>query len=1612
MADNVIRFGGLPSLTIFLTTLLILFLVVYFQIDMTNSHITNQHAIYMAPTNGYSQPITGYLHTSGSNILQANGTPIYLYGINYDNLRVGGKGGECNITINYNNSNLTRLDINVARIPIYWENIEPYPPTFYPNGTLNHHWNTYYLQDIDHVVNMLTSNGVAVILDFHQDGLDATLKYTRNDNNLSKCYGGGFPIWIAPNALPQYGSEPAAKATLDFAQNVEENSSLMNETPWQGLAAVETMIAKRYLSNERVIGIDIINEPSEFINSTTGNARGSLNEFYDYEARNISIANSNLLIFIEDCKQMAIATIVNECVNTLSSAPPYQNIVYEFHYYTNNFTDSNSLENASIFMAHVERGRQLGLPIWLGEFNTGPSNPSIKAPGAPTNWPQILTPLLQNVSSERLAGWSFWDNQILFSFGSNPANQMISFLNGYAIPYSASLPQNTVVTPAYHVVGDELIGPNGQQFIPHGFIVYCLAQPYLCGPQDKHAQPNEPNDTTKIAAMASFWHANTVRIQVAQEHLFSQSPYNATYLNMIDKEVNFANSRGLVAIITLQEELYGGPSFSTNSSVKFWNLIAPHYANNSMVFFDLFNEPVVNASAAGSSDAAWNIWKNGGTITQNGVTTKYIGFQTLVNEIRAAGANNLIIAESTPTDSDLSGLPTYALTDPANNLAYGFEPKLTAKDGTTPAAWNQSFGNLSKKYLIMMEAFYDNVNEAACNSNSPVLVPELFDYLQSRKLGLLVYSLNPGQAVVGNNIELPTSYAGVTVQPCNNTNGTPYNNTIGDGENVLELFSGGVQSYPALSIAQPAPLNQIITTGQNATITDAGATWGEQPYAYQWLEEAPKQNQFYNATSCAMPKNTTCNFHTYAQTNPGLYTFELKASDSETPSNSIISSIATVTVTQENNQTSVTGENVLTTCGNWICLDGKHYIMYGVNILPFIGNVTSLGKANSAASNVLRLDTDPNLYKDIAGFWHGDSIRVQISSQNLFSQSPYNSTYLGYVDNIVSLAHEYGLTTILSLQYQLNTNGNQPSMPTQDSINFWRIIAAHYANDSYVAFDLFNEPYLTGSPNASTLWGIWQNGGTWKGNFSVGMQAVVNAIRESGSQNLVIAEGMDGATNLSGISTHMLVGNNIAYGLHPYFSKPDTAAPSDWIASFENPIENLSAPVVADEWSEWESDTKAECQQNGPEYAAQLLSFLQSYHVGLLGWDMNTGKLIQEAGNWTDPTSYDNATWSCINATIPQGPGEMLINYFKTYSIYPPQIQPQQSSNTSVSITGSTGNQSGSSSGSSGSQSGPVGSTSGGGGGPVGPVITNFTNYTSRGVHISNFSAYNSNYVEVGARLFHVTNNYITPTMSGITVNNISYTLVPGVPQQISKIESTYYIELQNISYIPILHTVSITIYENTYSAANVTYINATGTQITANVSNSTRTVVNFSMDRVVVRLTGNSAVSEKISLSVQNLTSGNLPILANEDRLSTIDISANAANEVTINLTMHYPSYVPSNSVRLYTLVNGSWTSQINYTINDTSDSINVRFTSDPIIGVFENTPITSLVQSQNKTQSRNVTTSNIIVTNNVQDSGIGTYWRITAIALALIVAAALLLKRMKEKRHNSSSLEPPQTT
>jgi hypothetical protein len=372
-------------------------------------------------------------------------------------------------------------------------------------------------------------------------------------------------------------------------------------------------------------------------------------------------------------------------------------------------------------------------------------------------------------------------------FGKALCAVVVALMVLASIWYPATRASGNATAGSYQVVGTHVVDPNGSRFVPYGFVVECLASVSLtCAVPGVH-QPAK--DLGTIQAAAVTWHSNIVRLQVSQEHLFDQSPYDSAYLAQIDAAVNEANSLGMVAIVSLQEEQFNGPLMPTASAVAFWNVVAAHYATNPMVFFDLYNEPRLTAEAVGGTDILWSVWRNGGTVA--GVT--YVGMQTLVNTVRATGAQNIVMAEGNAFATSLIGVSQWSLT--GTNIVYGVKPQV-AGVYVSPSTWNAQFGAVSSQFAVFPQAFTDNLHSNTCQPNSPTVVPALLTYLGSIQLGLIDYSLDSGNAVVdGSNYMTPTSYPASTINCAPGLPADP-TNTVGDGQDLMTWFQAN--SHPAL----------------------------------------------------------------------------------------------------------------------------------------------------------------------------------------------------------------------------------------------------------------------------------------------------------------------------------------------------------------------------------------------------------------------------------------------------------------------------------------------------------------------------------------------------------------------------------------------------------------------------------------------------------------------------------------------------------------------------------------------------------------------------------------------------------------------------------------------
>jgi len=308
--------------------------------------------------------------------------------------------------------------------------------------------------------------------------------------------------------------------------------------------------------------------------------------------------------------------------------------------------------------------------------------------------------------------------------------------------------------------------------------------------------------------------------------------------------------------------------------------------------------------------------------------------------------------------------------------------------------------------------------------------------------------------------------------------------------------------------------------------------------------------------------------------------------------------------------------------------DGKEVWLQGVNAG---GMETIPNGEQQVKSTVVAIDE-----------WRANCIRLPITEAHWFGRGTYQSgedaaeRFRRDVDKIVRLAANRGAYVAIDL--------HRFRAPKAEHVEFWKDCAARYANHPAVLFDLFNEPH-------GISWEVWRNGG-WVGEQgkrdesaflseaeksknqgfeSVGMQALVDAVRSAGAKNVVIAGGLAWANDLTGIESEAIEkgekasyrledkgGNGIMYSWHTYHWHTGWARLLPVAA--KHPIflgEVGAAP------REEMTFIPLEQKEDPYKFSPNMLGLIQKYRINWTGWCFHpkAGPCMIE--NWDyKPTPY------------------------------------------------------------------------------------------------------------------------------------------------------------------------------------------------------------------------------------------------------------------------------------------------------------------------------------------------------------------------------------------------------
>ena len=263
--------------------------------------------------------------------------------------------------------------------------------------------------------------------------------------------------------------------------------------------------------------------------------------------------------------------------------------------------------------------------------------------------------------------------------------------------------------------------------------------------------------------------------------------------------------------------------------------------------------------------------------------------------------------------------------------------------------------------------------------------------------------------------------------------------------------------------------------------------------------------------------------------------------------------------------------------------------------------------------------------------WNCNTIRLPLNQNRWFGemeqQNDGGRLYRLIVDEIVRYISENGCYVIIDLHNfaiegqarEIHSAPEIYDMPNMKSVDFWQDVAARYANAPAVLFDLYNEPH-------DESWNVWKFGGWVRTNLTVdttyqspGMQALLDVVRSTGAENVVIAGGLDWGYDLRGIPEYALDDpyGNIVYGTHIYPWKGNEA---DWNRSVGHVIGRF--PILVGEVG---------CEPNSvpwPSYdpytwAVEVLSYINEHRLNWTAWCFHPSAGPCLIKDWTyEPTPY------------------------------------------------------------------------------------------------------------------------------------------------------------------------------------------------------------------------------------------------------------------------------------------------------------------------------------------------------------------------------------------------------
>ncbi len=309
--------------------------------------------------------------------------------------------------------------------------------------------------------------------------------------------------------------------------------------------------------------------------------------------------------------------------------------------------------------------------------------------------------------------------------------------------------------PPLRVVGRELRTDDGEAVWLQGVSVPSLEW-----------TPTGEHVLRSIVTAIDVWQANVIRLPVREHYWAGEGKHQrdggTAYRRLVDQAVRATETRGAYLVLDLHR--FRAPDAN---DLAFWRSAARRYAGRPGVLMSLFNEP---------HDISWKVWRDGGRVTvkseAEGGEPRHFdspGMQALAAAVRAAGADNVLIASGLDWGYDLSGVAGgFALAEPdpnARGIMYeshvypwksDWRGKVLSAAAKVPVLIGETGAPLKPMPFL----------PASSHENPYTWVPDMLACIQEHRLHWTAWAFHPkcGPAMLQDWAYTPTPHWGAFVR--------------------------------------------------------------------------------------------------------------------------------------------------------------------------------------------------------------------------------------------------------------------------------------------------------------------------------------------------------------------------------------------------------------------------------------------------------------------------------------------------------------------------------------------------------------------------------------------------------------------------------------------------------------------------------------------------------------------------------------------------------------------------------------------------------------------------------------------------------------------------------